>query len=280
MKTQVYSTDAKPVREIALPAQFEQEVNEQLIYRAVLSDYSSQYQPKGNNPWAGMETSAKYKGRKEDFGAAKNHGIAKLPREVLAKGRFGRVRRIPSSVKGRRAHPPHVEKQLYEAVNKKEYSKALQCALSASAQKALVQKRGHKFEQSLSLPPVLEKKCEELSKTKQVSKLLFALGMKADLQRAQQKKVRTGYGGTRRGGSYTPCSVLLVAPQGSKILKASRNIAGVDAVSTKRLRCSHLAPGTHAGRLAVFTEGAIEEIAKIGLPAGSDSREPKVRSMQ
>ncbi|MBS3068890.1 50S ribosomal protein L4 [Candidatus Micrarchaeota archaeon] len=263
MKTQIYSMDAKPLRELTLPAQFEQAVNEQLIYRAVLSDYSSQYQPKGSYVWAGMETSAKYKGRKEDFGSAKNHGIAMLPREVLAKGRFGKVRRIPSSVKGRRAHPPHVEKRLYEAVNKKEYAKALLCALSASAQKVLVQKRGHKFADTLSVPPVLERKCEELSKTKQIASLFSMLGMQEDLNRATRRKVRTGLGGTRRGGVRTPCSVLLVAPKGSKILKASRNICGVDAVSTQKLRCCLLAPGTHAGRLTVFTEGAIEEIAKM-----------------
>lgn len=263
MKTQVYSADGKQVRELALPAQFEEAVNEQLIYRAVLSDYSSQYQPKGSDPWAGMKTSAKYKGRKEDFGSAKNHGIAMLPREVLAKGRFGKVRRIPSSVKGRRAHPPHPEKQLYEAVNKKEYAKALKCALSASAQKALVQKRGHKFAQTLSLPPVLEKKCEEISKTRQIFTLLNALGISEDLERARNGKVRSGTGGMRRGGSQIPRSVLIVAPSGSKILRASENIAGVDAVSTKRLRCSMLAPGTHCGRLTVFTEGAIEEIAKM-----------------
>jgi len=263
MKTQVYSSEGKQVREITLPAQFEQKVNEQLIYRAVLSDYSSRYQPKGANPWAGMMTSAKYKGRKEDFGSAKNHGIAMLPREVLAKGKFGRVRRIPSSVKGRRAHPPKPEKQLYEAVNKKEYAKAITCALSACAQKALVQKRGHKFADALALPPVLEKKCEEISKTKQMLMLLKALGVSADLERARATKIRTGMGGTRRGGVQTPRSVLIVAPSGSKILRAAENIAGVDAVSTKKLSCSMLAPGTHCGRLTLFTEGAIEEIAKM-----------------
>ena len=125
MKANVYSLDGKVVKQITLPKAFESDYRKDLIKRAVLSDESKTYQPKGNYIWAGFETSAKYRGRKETYGTLKNMGIPHLPREVLPKGRWGKVKRVPSSVKGHRAHPPKANKGLVEHVNKKEYNKAL-----------------------------------------------------------------------------------------------------------------------------------------------------------
>ena len=61
-----------------------------LIKRAVLSDESKEYQPKGSYRMAGLETSARYVGRKEIFASVKNKGIPHLPHEVLPKGGLGK----------------------------------------------------------------------------------------------------------------------------------------------------------------------------------------------
>ena len=64
MKAQMYSIDGKALREVQLPAQFSADVRQDLISRAAISDQTKHYQRKGNDPRAGMETSARYRGRK------------------------------------------------------------------------------------------------------------------------------------------------------------------------------------------------------------------------
>ena len=75
MKATVYSIEGKALKQIDLPAIFESPRRDDLVKRAVLSEESKLYQPKGNYKFAGLETSARYKGRKEDFGTVKNKGI-------------------------------------------------------------------------------------------------------------------------------------------------------------------------------------------------------------
>jgi len=261
MKASMYSADGKAVREVELPAAFAEQVREDLIKRAVLSDYSYEFQPKGNYKWAGMETSARYRGRKEDYGSIKNHGIAMLPHEVLPKGKFGKVKRIPSAVKGRRAHPPNPGKILIERVNKKEYAKALRSAIAATASIPFVKKRGHKFE-AKSLPIIFDASFEKVSKARDVVKALNAVGIGADLERAKKPKLRSGIR-ARGGGKVYPRSALIVTGADSPLLRAARNIAGVDAVRAGSLKAKLLAPGAHCGRLTIYTESALGEISKM-----------------
>jgi large subunit ribosomal protein L4e len=47
------------------------------------------------------------------------------------------------------------------------------------------------------------------------------------------------------------------------VLKAARNIPGVDIVKVSDLSVEKLAPGAKAGRLAIYTESALAEIAKL-----------------
>ena len=259
MKAQIYSVEGKAGRDVELPPQFSCDVRPDLIARAAISDQTKRYQPKGNDPRAGMETSARYKGRKEDFGSGKNKGTAIRPREILPKGRLGKVKRIPSAVKGRRAHPPHVNKVIFEQINKKEYRVALRSAIAATADKAAVTARGHKF--AVALPIVVDNSFEAFSKTSQAYKTLTAI-IGSDLARAQYAKIRTGVR-KRKGGKVYPVSAIIAVSKDSPILKAARNIAGVDVVKVSDLTVELLAPGAKAGRLAVYTEAALAEIAKL-----------------
>ena len=86
MKATVYSIEGKALRQIDLPGVFESPQREDLVKRAVLSEESREYQPKGNFRLAGLLTSARYRGRKEDYGSGKNKGIPHLPHEVLPGG--------------------------------------------------------------------------------------------------------------------------------------------------------------------------------------------------
>ena len=246
MKTNVYSSDGKSIKEIKLPELFSEAYREDLIKRAVLSDESREYQPKGAYRWAGLETGAKYRGRKEMFGAVKNKGIAHLPHEVLPKGQLGKVKRVPQSVKGRRAHPPKPQKILIEEMNHKEYVKALKSALAATANKNIVNGRCN-MNFDVSLPIILDNSFENLKKTKDVVAVFNFLKLSGFVSRSKKNGVK---------------GPLVIINNSSKS-KAANNIAGVDVVSSKNLKVKHLAPGCKAGRLTIFTENSLSDLQKM-----------------
>ncbi|MFH0738010.1 MAG: 50S ribosomal protein L4 [Candidatus Micrarchaeota archaeon] len=245
MKATVYSIDGKALKQIELPHVFDSPKRDDLVKRAVLSEESKLFQPKGSYRFAGLETSARYRGREEDFGTVKNKGIPHLPHEVLPGGQLGKVKRVPSAVKGRRAHPPKVQKILVERMNKREHSKALASALSLCADRDTVCRRAHS-DIGASIPIILDSGFEKLDKAKDVAKVFEAL----NLMRFVEKSKRNG---TR--------SALIVVSSATK-RKAGANLAGVDVVKVDELEVRHLAPGTHPGRLTLFTESALPEIAK------------------
>ncbi len=244
MKGSVYSLDGKVLKQIDLPAEFDEAKRPDLVKRAVLSEESRERQPKGSYKYAGMETSARYRGRKEDFGTTKNMGIAHRPREVLPEGRYGKVKRTPSAVKGRRAHPPKPEKKIAEEINRKEYMKALKSALAYTADRDKVCARMN-TDIGISLPPVLEDSLEDLKKTKEVMAVLKSLNLLPLVKKAG------------RNGSKAP----LIVVSGGSILKAASNIPGVDVVKADELMVRHLAPGTAPGRVTIFTEKSLGALA-------------------
>ncbi len=261
-KVPVYDADAKASGETALPPAFDEPVRADLIKRAAISDQSWYYQPKGTDPRAGMKTSARYRGRKDDFGSIKNHGIAMRAHEVLAKGKFGKARIIPGTFKGRRAHPPHVEENLIERMNRREYRKALHSALAATMSSPVVSKRGHIVPQKLLLPIVFDSSVEEkVSKTAIMSELLLKLGLEAELGRGRIARQRSGVGSRKGGAKRARTLLLVVGKSDAPLARAARNIAGVDVVSANELRVIDLAPGAKPGRLSAFTKSALVALA-------------------
>lgn len=245
MKATVYSVDGKALKQIDLPKVFGYSHRQDLVKRAVLSEETMEYQPKGSYRFAGLETSARYRGRKEDFGAVKNKGIPHLPHEVLPKGQLGKVKRVPHAVKGRRAHPPKSQTNYVEMINKKEHVRALASALAFCADRETVCSREHD-EIGVSLPIVLEDGFEKLLKTADVAKVFASLNLMKFVEASRKN-------GTR--------SALIVVSDKAGT-KAGANLAGVDVVRVKDLKVRHLAPGTHPGRLTLFSEGALKDIEK------------------
>ena len=239
MKVKVYDLNGNVVEEIETPL-FDAEVREELIRRAVLSDESQEYQPKGAYRWAGMETSARYIGRKGVYATLKNQGQARLPREILGGGRHGRVRRIPHSVKGRRAHPPKPEKKIVEKINKKEYLLAMRSALSSSK------------------PLVFEDKLEELTKTKEGYEVL-AKFIKKELEEAKKSRKRiSGLRRRRKARAYKLKKIGVVI--GTKEIKALSNIPGLIVVDVENVKVKHIAPGGQANRYVILTKSSLKEL--------------------
>ncbi|WOF15517.1 50S ribosomal protein L4 [Methanoplanus sp. FWC-SCC4] len=248
MITQIRTIDGNVAGDIELPAVFEEAYRPDLIKNAVLALQSTRFQPHGTNAYAGLKTSA------ESWGSGR--GVAQVPR--IKNG--SRVARIPQAVGGRAAHPPKVEKILVRKINKQEKRKAIRSAIAATTIEELVLARGHKFEGTI--PFVFEDSFESLEQTKDIVEALKATGLYADVVRSRDsKKVRAGRG-KLRGRRYKQRKSLLIVT-GEKQLRAARNLAGVDSITVDELNAEHLAPGTQAGRLTVWTVSAINKLEEM-----------------
>jgi large subunit ribosomal protein L4e len=245
MQVPVRTLDGESEGEIDLPGVFDRQVRPDLIRRAVLAAQANRKQDYGTDDYAGMRTPA------ESFGSGR--GMAHVPREG------GRARRVPQAVTGRRAHPPKSDKDRSLDVNDKERKQATRSAVAATADAELVAERGHEFDDDVEFPVVVSDEFEDLTKTKEAVDALSALGVYADVERADETTVRAGRGSTRGRKYRRPKSVLVVTSDEPS--RAARNLAGADVTTAREVNAEDLAPGTHPGRLTVWTESALAEVA-------------------
>jgi large subunit ribosomal protein L4e len=263
MKIPVFDKTAKEISKKELPVQFNELVRPDLIYRAVLTVQANSRQPYGSNPDAGMMVSAKLSRRRRDYKGAYGIGISRSPRKIMShKGtRFNWVGALaPNTVGGRRAHPPKTERIWDKKLNEKERKKALRSALAATMHRDLVVARGHLLPKDF--PFILSNDIENITKTKDVIELLFALGFREELDRTKEKVHRAGIGKNRGRPYKIKKSVLFVVSKKCDLNKSAANVSGVDIVTPNHLNAELLAPGCAIGRLTLYTEGAIDEIAK------------------
>ncbi len=261
MKAKVYTPTGAAKGEIELPNVFSAPYRPDIIRRVFTIIQSHKFQPKGVYYLAGKDTSAEYIGRRDAFRSGINRGNSRLPRTKPGGGGLGDVARVPHAKGGFRAHPPKVEKNLYKQVNKKEKILALRSAIAASANPFIVKRRGHKIPEGIELPIVVDDGVQDLKKTKDIVKLLEQLGLKDELERAKEKKIRAGKG-KMRGRKYKKKTSILFVVNNVKFAKVVENIPGVDAVLVKDLSVKDLAPGGEAGRLTVWTESAIKALGE------------------
>ena len=177
--------------------------------------------------------------------------MAHVPREG------GQGRRVPQTVGGRRAHPPKAEKDRTVGLNDKERKHAVRSAIAATTDADLVAERGHDFD--AAVPVVVDDEFEELEKTGDAADAFAALGVHADVERADETKIRAGQGSTRGRKYRRPKSVLVVTSEVPS--RAARNLAGVDVTTAREVNAEDLAPGGVGGRLTVWTESALAEVA-------------------
>lgn len=257
MQADIYQLDGRTSKKEEMPKIFDASFREELVRRALLAEQSQRYQAQGHYILAGMQTTAIYVGAYSVYRTGRHMGRAIRPRQKLAAGRMGYVRRIPSSVKGKRAHPHKVEKILNENINVREYRKAMESAIAGTADTKKVHAR-HTVEQHL--PIVMENKLETIAKTKDLILVLQNLKLDLDLERSKDPKVRRHHGRYSVGKRYRR-SALIVAKDPSKISLAGRNIPGVDVCGVDALTVELLAPGAMP-RLVIWTEGAVKEVEK------------------
>ncbi|MCX8204096.1 MAG: 50S ribosomal protein L4 [Candidatus Nezhaarchaeota archaeon] len=251
MTAPVYSLEGKPVGEVELPSVFETPVRPDVIQRAFLAALTARIQPQGRDLMAGKRTTA------ESWGVG--YGIARVPR---VKGST-RAALAPMTVGGRRAHPPRGEKIVRERINVKERRLATASAIAATADRRWVEARGHRLSVDLRLPIVVVDEIEALTTAVEAKSFLKRIGLWSDVERASQgAKVRAGRGKMRGRRYKEPKSLLIVIGQDKGARKAFRNFPGVDVVHAKSLSVVHLAPGGTPGRLTVYSQSALAELAR------------------
>jgi len=264
MKIDVFDLQGKPKEKIDLPKVFSEHIRIDLIRRAVLAVMSTQRQPYGTDPMAGKRTSAHYHGYRRHRYTMMNREMARMPRlhGKLSPHLTWRARFVPQAKGGRQAHPPKVEKIFELKINKKEKKKAVRSAIAATANKEIVMKRGHKIENVKELPIVVEDKIQELKKTKDVIEFFVKIGLVKELERISEKKVRAGKGKMRGRRYKRKVGPLVVGTEDKGIGKAVENLVGTDFCTVNKLSVYHLAPGTDAGRLTIWTESAIKKLGE------------------
>lgn len=211
-------------------------------------------QPYAVSPIAGHQTSA------ESWGTGR--AVARIPRvggggtHRSGQGAFGNMCRG-----GRMFAPTKTYRRWHRKVSVNQRRYAVVSALAASAFPSLVLARGHRVEQVAELPLVVSNEIESLSKTKEAVALLKALSAYSDVEKVMDSRtLRAGQGKSRNRRFRQRRGPLVIYNEDKGVVKAFRNIPGVELVPVSALNLLLLAPGGHLGRFVIWSQGAFEKL--------------------
>jgi large subunit ribosomal protein L4e len=189
------------------------------------------------------------------------HGMARIPR--IKGDRYPKANQAafaPGTVKGRLAFPPVSSKQVSKKINRKELRFAMLSALAATSSRELIKARGHKVAEDQEFPLVVSDDLEGLARTSEAENLLKKVGVWDDVERASNRKMRSGRGSVRGRPYKHPVSALVVVEKKRGAERAFGNLTGVNVVDAASLGVEDLAPGTHAGRLTIWSQSALKAV--------------------
>ncbi len=251
MKVPVLNQENEQVGEVELPKVFEAPHRPDVIKRAVIAQQSHGFQPQGRDPFAGKRTTAESRGV--------GLGIARVPRiKGGNRAAFG-----VSIVGGHQAFPPTSEKNIRKEINKKERRLAIRSGIAATADRDIVAGRGHDISAVTQLPLVVVDEIQRIQKTSEMRELFVNLGVWADVERADRKKIRAGRGKTRGRKRKVGKGPLVVISEDRGVGRAAKNLPGVDVATVTDLNAELLAPGAHGGRLVVWSRSAFTSLDEV-----------------
>jgi len=205
----------------------------------------------------GYETAA------ESWGTGR--AVARVPRAPgggthrAGQGAFGNMCRG-----GGMFNPTKTWRRWHRRVNVTQKRHAVATALAASSLPPLVMARGHRIGEVAELPLVVSDGLEGVQKTKQAIETLKKIGCAEELQRVlDSKKVRSGKGKMRNRRYTMRRGPLVVYSEDNGIVRAMRNIPGVETANVSRLNLLKLAPGGNFGRFIIWTQGAFKKLGEI-----------------
>ncbi|CAK7342930.1 unnamed protein product [Dovyalis caffra] len=215
-------------------------------------------QPYAVSKKAGHQTSA------ESWGTGR--AVSRIPRvpgggtHRAGQGAFGNMCRG-----GRMFAPTKIWRRWHRKINVNQKRYAIVSAIAATAIPSLVMARGHRVESVPEMPLVISDSAESIEKTSTAIKVLKEIGAYPDAEKAKDSQaIRPGKGKMRNRRYISRKGPLIVCgTEGAKLVKAFRNIPGVEVANVERLNLLKLAPGGHLGRFVIWTKSAIEKLDSI-----------------
>lgn len=246
-----------------LPAVFSSPIRPDIVQSVHTGMAKNKRQPYAVSEKAGEQTSA------ESWGTGR--AVARIPR-VSGGGthRAGQAAFGNQCRSGRMFAPTKVWRKWHQKVNLGQKRFATASALAASSVPALLLARGHRISAVPEVPLVISSKAFEgaaIVKTSAAVTLLKAVGAGPDIVKVQKsRKLRAGKGklrGRRHRQRRGPLVVYNPDEDGKELVKAFRNIPGVETSSVFALNLLQLAPGGHLGRFIVWTSAAFAALDEI-----------------
>lgn len=244
-------------KSIKLAAVFSAPLRPDLV-RAIHTDISkNRRQAYGVSEFAGHQTSA------ESWGTGR--AVARIPRVAgggtsrSGQGAFGNMCRG-----GHMFAPNKTWRRWHRSPNQNQKRHAMASSIAASALPALVMARGHRISQVAEMPLIVDASFENVTKSKAAVEILNKLGLTEDLNRVKETRgLRCGTGKGRNRRYVTRKGPLVVYSEDNGIVKALRNVPGVDLCHVDRLNLLQTAPGGTFGRMIVWTETAAKKLNEV-----------------
>lgn len=248
----VYKTDdASAKSQVPMPDVFTSPLRSDLV------DFVHKLMLKNTRQAYAVSTNAGYQTAAESWGTGR--AVARIPRvpgggtHRAGQGAFGNMCRGGSMF-----CPTKIWRRWHRKINVTQRRHAVTSTLASTAVAPLVMARGHRIEEVPELPLVVDDSLEKMTKTNDVYKLLKRFGLKADLDRVlSNRKIRAGKGKSRGRKYKTPAGPLIIYNNDDGIVKAAKNIPGLEVLNVNSPNLLKLAPGGKLGRMCIWTESAI-----------------------
>ncbi|KAI9841134.1 MAG: hypothetical protein M1837_000978 [Sclerophora amabilis] len=246
-----------------LPAVFRAPIRPDIVQTVHTGMAKNKRQPYAVSEKAGHQTSA------ESWGTGR--AVARIPR-VSGGGthRAGQAAFGNQCRSGRMFAPTKVWRKWHQKINLGQKRFATTSALAASSVPSLLLARGHRISSVPEVPLVVSSTAfsgAAITKTSAALALLKTVGAAQDVSKVRKsRKIRAGKG-KLRGRRYRqrrgPLIVYDPDEDGKELVRAFRNIPGVETSSVYALNLLQLAPGGHLGRFIIWTSSAFAALDKI-----------------
>merc|ERR1712045_393479 len=254
----IYDEKAAPTEaNITLPAMFKAPIRPDVVNFVHFQMLKNTRHPYAVSEKAGHQTSA------ESWGTGR--AVARIPRvrgggtHRSGQAAFGNMCRG-----GRMFAPLKTWRRWHKRCNINQRRYAMTSAIAATGVPALVMAKGHKVDEVPEIPLVVSNAAQEYKKTKQAVDLLKQLGAWDDVKRVYAtRRMRAGRGKSRDRKHVQKLGPAIIYAQDNGIVRAFRNIPGVEVLDVNNLNVLRLAPGGHVGRFLIFTEDAFKALDTI-----------------
>jgi len=225
------------------------------VYRDIAKNHRQAY---AVSQFAGHQTSA------ESWGTGR--AVARIPRVAgggthrAGQGAYGNMCRG-----GRMFAPTKTYRRWHRKVNKNQRRFAVTSALAASSCAPLVMARGHRIDRVPEIPLVVSaQSVQHIKKTSTAVNVLKTLCAYTDVEKVKHsRKLRAGRGKMRNRRYRQRRGPLIIYNEPGTLIRAFRNLPGVEFCRVTRLNLLQLAPGGHLGRFIIWTSDAFARLDEI-----------------